>query len=476
MSNKTIILSLFVTVNLAASAMAKIPEYVPSEGLIGWWPFNGNADDESANANNGTVYKASLSPDRFGALDKAFSFNGVDNYISVLTNDSLQPRTAFTISLWAYIDPTKTTFLPLVSKYLNKSPSWGSYGVITGNGGRNQEGDAGVTVQTNNIYKWSEVTGVSHLNEWFHIVGAYDGSTLKCYKNGVLVSTGIATGEIQYSPSNVQFGRGINANGIAGADYYFKGNIDDIGMWNRALSPQEVTELYKGIESGPRIATAAAEIFNGFVVGVIITDEGSGYVNTPTITITGGGGTGASAIATIERGTVTGISVQNPGRGYTSVPVITITPPPFPPRQATGTTEVVNGFVVGVKILDSGFGYTEPPLIVLVGGGGTGATAVAEVTDGAVTGINLTSTGRGYTSAPALQIAPPPFEPKIDIEVSRVNVRLSLVVGARYQLEASTDTVFWNPTGPSFIAEKPNSVEEFMVESSGRYFRVRQVP
>ena len=52
-----------------------IPSYIPTNGLVGWWPFNGNANDESGNGNNGTVNGATLTADRFGKLDSAFQLN-----------------------------------------------------------------------------------------------------------------------------------------------------------------------------------------------------------------------------------------------------------------------------------------------------------------------------------------------------------------------------------------------------------------
>ena len=46
--------------------VAQVPSYVPTDGLVGYWPFNGNANDESGNGNNGTVNGATLTSDRFG--------------------------------------------------------------------------------------------------------------------------------------------------------------------------------------------------------------------------------------------------------------------------------------------------------------------------------------------------------------------------------------------------------------------------
>jgi len=56
---------------------------VPTDGLILYFPFNGNANDESGNGNNGTVYGATLTADRFGSASSAYDFNGVNAYINI---------------------------------------------------------------------------------------------------------------------------------------------------------------------------------------------------------------------------------------------------------------------------------------------------------------------------------------------------------------------------------------------------------
>ncbi len=212
------------------------------------------------------------------------------------------------------------------------------------------------------------------------------------------------------------------------------------------------------------------------MVGATISDGGYGYVSNPVVTITGGGGTGAKATATQFNGVVTSITITNPGSGYTSTPTITIEPPPFPPRKATSTAQVVNGFVVGTKITDGGFGYDSPPAVLVVGGGGSGATAVATVANGVVTAITINNPGSGYTSAPTVRIASPPFAPKLGIDTSKVFVRMSVVLGRKYQLEASTDLNTWTTTGPAFIAQDEELAQEFDVNQVGRYFRINQVP
>lgn len=77
-------------------------EEIPADGLVAYYPFNGSANDESNNGNNGVVYGAVLTEDRFGNIDKAYSFNGRDNYIIVNSSSSLQPTKEMTVAVWLF--------------------------------------------------------------------------------------------------------------------------------------------------------------------------------------------------------------------------------------------------------------------------------------------------------------------------------------------------------------------------------------
>ena len=77
----------------------------------------------------------------------------------------------------------------------------------------------------------------------------------------------------------------------------YKGQIDNLRIYNKSLSDAEVKALYdyenQPQPQNPSIATASAQVVNGFVVGATITSAGNGYTNNPVVTITGGGGSGA---------------------------------------------------------------------------------------------------------------------------------------------------------------------------------------
>ena len=155
----------------------------------------------------------------------------------------------------------------------------------------------------------------------------------------------------------------------------------------------------------------------------------------------------------------------------------TLSTPPFcTPHKAKATAQLVNGFVVGATITDSGCGYTNAPVVMVEGGGGSGAIARAEITDGRVTRIVMTDAGCCYASLPKIVIASPPFVPWLSIEVSKVKVVQNVVLGRNYVLESSHDARSWSEASTPFTATSESITNEFDVEMTGRFFRVRETP
>ena len=79
MKLKSLLLTITATLGMYAVTKAQVPNYVPTDGLVGWWPFNGNANDESGNGHDGVVNGATLTEDRFGSANAAFDFNGISH-------------------------------------------------------------------------------------------------------------------------------------------------------------------------------------------------------------------------------------------------------------------------------------------------------------------------------------------------------------------------------------------------------------
>jgi hypothetical protein len=93
MRNTTTLLLIFTTSLL----FSQVPSYVPTNGLVGWWPFTGNANDLSGNGNHGIVNGPTLIQDRFGLANCAYSFDGINDFIQAPNYTS---NSSFTFSCW----------------------------------------------------------------------------------------------------------------------------------------------------------------------------------------------------------------------------------------------------------------------------------------------------------------------------------------------------------------------------------------
>ena len=257
MRTKNYLLLFLAMLAMGAFLQAQVPNYVPTNGLVGWWPFNGNANDESGTGNNGTVTGATLTSDRFGVTNKAYSFNGSNsNYITVPDHNSLSfTNKQFSFSLWVNATPTGSEALSFLSKgylgnyeyLLRKEQSNNNFGTYYWN----LNGTCGPY--------GSPSTGSSptlNLNMWENYTITADGSIFKIFKNGVLylTFTNAPSCSMGNGSNNLLFGRYLG-NGSPGAESSMNGKLDDIGIWNRALTQEEVTALYN--TSNPCVTTSS---------------------------------------------------------------------------------------------------------------------------------------------------------------------------------------------------------------------------
>lgn len=223
-----------------------LPAYVPTDNLMGYWPFCGNANDESGNGNNGTVYGASLTTDRFGSPDAAYEFDGISDFIET-TNINLPD--SGTISVWVnpYLQAggnnTWTYSAALVDKNID-SPGNNSFAMLYNDSiGTGIYGQVGWSGDPDNMVLPSPAQTMN-LFQWQHCVFTFSNGIGKIYWNGNLVYTRNGLNSTGQSDQSVLFGKSPWA--INGG--LFNGKLDDIGIWSRALSDQEVLDLY--LESG----------------------------------------------------------------------------------------------------------------------------------------------------------------------------------------------------------------------------------
>jgi hypothetical protein len=233
---------LFSTFNSEAQSNGFI-----TNGLIGYFPFNGNANDQSGNANNGAVFGATLTSNRFGVPETAYQFNGTDNYIAANAPNLPTVAEPRTVSLWAKAQ-TLSNGVCLIF--------WGT--------GQNREG-FGIII--NPPYTWQGQTwgggddvnsGVVVDTNWHQIVVVYSGSVLSISIDGA--QKGTLSESINTPLSPLTIGGNTNANALQ----FFSGAISDVRIYDRALSPQEVSALF----------AAESSVTSGIVLLPAITIQG----------------------------------------------------------------------------------------------------------------------------------------------------------------------------------------------------------
>ncbi len=209
----------------STSAVAQnLPAYLPSNGLVGWWPFNGNANDESGNGNDGTVNGATLVSDRDGNSSGAYSFDGVDDFIEANRVNSQN----HTLSLWYKVDAV-TPSLPLVDAFDSYFDFFIESNVIK------YASFFDVNAYYNIAFDLIPIAA-----NWVHLVLIISGDSVNIYQNGV-VSQSMSIEPLPSSIGSFFFGASFT-----GTDQYLNGSLDDIAIYNRALTQEEITALYTG--------------------------------------------------------------------------------------------------------------------------------------------------------------------------------------------------------------------------------------
>lgn len=173
---------------------------------------------------------------------------------------------------------------------------------------------------------------------------------------------------------------------------------------------------------------------------------GTGYVTAPSVTLTGGGGTGATVTAIQSGGSVTGFNITSPGTGYTSAPTIVISGGGVNPISAGSLTAPIAASLnatntsygsVGAPLGGAGYDMNNLPTVTVSGGGGTGATVVPVWQNGVLISVTVTSFGTGYSSSPSLVLTGG-TAPVVPVSFNGFNLTASGLVGSGSVLVAGT--------------------------------------
>jgi uncharacterized protein (TIGR02145 family) len=256
---------------LSLSVYGQVPDYIPSDGLVAWYPFNGNALDESFNGHDANVVGATLSEDRFGSFESAYLFDGDDRIFPSNYEDfPLQERTT---SIWVKSNVLAT----------------GGRGVF-GYGGANC-GDSWMLTYNNqgnlpssafayefqghcNNQAVSSPMAPEDFISWHHIVGRTSQSGTDIFIDGILethsdlfVSNTVPNCAVlgaQPSPSGLCEYQDSN-------NQLWDGLLDDFGVWNRALTDIEILGIFQA--APPVLGCTNQEACNFDVEAVI--DDGT---------------------------------------------------------------------------------------------------------------------------------------------------------------------------------------------------------
>jgi hypothetical protein len=236
---KHLTLALTLLTLICSSAQAQLPSYLPADGLVGWWPFNGNANDESGNGNDGDIQNGLLfTSDRNNISNSALDFDGNDDQVVINHSSSLSPINFVTAGFWvnpSFYEDGKT----ILEKGSHVNLFQRSYGFY----GPQNNGKISFFVSSGNTELAVSSISNIELNQWTYIVGVFNGSSIKIYVNGTLEAEQLLFGNINQNTEPLLFG---SQRYYAFSDYWFNGLIDDIAIYNRALTEQEIQNLYAG--------------------------------------------------------------------------------------------------------------------------------------------------------------------------------------------------------------------------------------
>jgi|GEM_PF-1391411 len=234
-------LLLFSTV-LSSTAQVNL-----TQGLMAWYPFNGNAVDSSGNGNNASFNNAVLTADRFGVANHAYAFNGVNTYMQIPNSTSLNMGNTMSICAWVKVNGFNYASCHgnsiLYKSDVNAGP--GNYGIQFGD---IQSGQSCSAITPDTLHETFYGMGTAgnyptyiQKNNWYFLVMTYNGTTTRFYINGKLTDS-ITTPISNFTNSYDLFIGKFNYTG--GSLYWLNGALDDIRIYNRAINQAEVNALY----------------------------------------------------------------------------------------------------------------------------------------------------------------------------------------------------------------------------------------
>lgn len=216
----------------------------PPTGLVSWWQAEGNANDSIGTNHGATQNGATYTQGRVG---QAFSLDGINDFIQMPDSDSLEPN-RYTLGAWFSppTQPAANTVRILVNKGTNDG-SWDRSGFVCDY--RDQAGVKKIScnhVDASNNFQQLLVNKTLNNNQWYFITATYNGSQIEIFLDGISLGTLATAVDPNYVGNGQEFKIGAQAV-LSGTAAHWQGAIDEVQIYNRALSSAEVLALYNSL-------------------------------------------------------------------------------------------------------------------------------------------------------------------------------------------------------------------------------------
>ena len=427
--------------------------YWLNDGLVAYYPFDGDAIESSGNGNNGEVINADWTQGRFGALQTAILFKGNTSYVDVNLTSLPVGNSSRTFSVWV--------------KNIENRPDGCVFDY-----GAEPNGQRFSLLMVGNRPYFSGQNYDFHSDDelggnWRHLVLTYDGESVSLYLDGVVNK------REDFSLNTVASILRIGARIVPGQTEDLSASVDDLRIYNRALSATEIAALYKyestppvpmpdskyvwiegnytweqanldARERGGHLATITSSQEFNEVLKVFPDTRGPGH---PLKIASWLGGTdevaeGVWQWVTGEPWAYEAWAESQPDnwqekqhhlillwqnrlwgdekKNFSCSYILELdSEQPYP---ASAKAQILNGFVVGTEVIFEGTGYKVPPIVRFSGGGSPTEEAEAEaiLKNGSVESIVIINAGSGYSEMPQVLIAAPLIPVELKMQVSKV--------------------------------------------------------
>jgi hypothetical protein len=240
-------------IKVNTSGQLRTTKIISDSTFVAYYPFDGDASDASGFGNNGIVNGAQLTSDRHGNANSAYYFNGNNNFIDIGNNSSIKRfQSNFSVSFWINLKAYSPDYCSIVLSNRSKLTSKFSGSMIEIAGGLSKEFKQVIFYKnystTDDTLSAGYLNSIKQLdlNTWYFVCMTYQynggsNNIVKSYINGELTATKKLSATID--PENSSTFIGCESE-LSPVDYSLNGSLDDIRIYKRVLSSDDITKLY----------------------------------------------------------------------------------------------------------------------------------------------------------------------------------------------------------------------------------------